>query len=95
MSVPHVVIIGGGLAGLSTACYAPGNGFRTTILEHNRQLGGVCTAWKRRLYTLDGCIHWLTGGPFMHRHEELGIIPPVEVRVLDRDSRRLHDANPL
>jgi phytoene dehydrogenase-like protein len=79
----HIVIVGGGLAGLSTACYARVNGWETTILEHNEELGGVCTAWRRGDYTIDGCIHWLTGGPFMRIYEELGIIPPVEVRTLD------------
>ncbi len=47
MSGPHVLIIGGGLAGLATGCYARASGFRTTLLEHNLALGGVCTAWPR------------------------------------------------
>ena len=59
----HLLIIGGGLAGLSAGCYALRSGFRTTIIEHNLTLGGVCTAWQRDPYTIDGCIHWLTGGP--------------------------------
>jgi hypothetical protein len=36
-----------------------------TIVEHNLSLGGVCTAWHRGADLVDGCIHWLTGGPFM------------------------------
>ena len=63
---------GGGLAGLSTGCYGRVNGWRTTIVEHNLALGGVCTAWRREPYTVDGCIHWLTGGPFMKIYNELG-----------------------
>ena len=59
----HIVIIGGGLAGLSAGCYARASGFRTTIVEHNLALGGVCTAWTRGPYTIDGCIQWLTGAP--------------------------------
>ena len=23
--------------------------------------GGLCTSWKRKGYTIDGCIHWLVG----------------------------------
>jgi len=74
---PHIVIIGGGLAGLSAGCYARASGFRTTIVEHNLALGGVCTAWSRGDYTIDGCIHWLTGGPFDKLYRELGIFPKV------------------
>jgi phytoene desaturase len=71
------------LAGLSAGCYARRSGYQTTIVEHNSMLGGVCTAWKRGDYTVDGCIHWLTGGPFLRLYEELGIVPDVSLRVLD------------
>ena len=64
MSDRHVLIIGGGLAGLSTGCYVRACGFGTTIVEHSLVLGGVCTAWARGPYTIDGCIQWLTGGAF-------------------------------
>ncbi len=82
MSERHVVIVGGGLAGLSAGCYARASGFRTTIVEHNLALGGVCTAWPRGAYTVDGCIHWLTGGAFAPIYEELGIAPPVRLHAL-------------
>ena len=71
MSERHVLIIGGGLSGLSTGCYARASGFRTTIVEHSLALGGVCTAWSRGPYTIDGCIQWLTGGAFDRIYEEL------------------------
>lgn len=79
----RIVIVGGGLAGISTACYARMQGFDTIIVEHGQTLGGVCSAWQRGPYTVDGCIHWLTGGPFMHVYEELGIVPPVRVQPLE------------
>jgi phytoene dehydrogenase-like protein len=80
----HVIIIGGGLAGMSCGSYLLRNGYRTTILEHNLALGGVCTTWKRHPYTVDGCIHWLTGGPFARLYEELGILPAVGLRTLEQ-----------
>jgi phytoene desaturase len=84
MTQQHVVIIGGGLAGLSAGCHARTSGFRATILEHNVALGGVCTAWPRGDYTVDGCIHWLTGGPFARLYDELHITPRVAVRPLEQ-----------
>jgi phytoene dehydrogenase-like protein len=83
MNHPKILIIGGGLAGLSTGCYARVNGFDVTVVEHNLELGGVCTAWHRGPYLIDGCIHWLTGGPFQQIYEELGILPAVPLRVLE------------
>jgi phytoene desaturase len=83
MSNPRLLIVGGGLAGLSAGCYARVNDFDVTILEHNLQLGGVCTAWRRGPYLIDGCIHWLTGGPFQRIYEELGIVPAVPLHTLE------------
>jgi phytoene dehydrogenase-like protein len=83
MSNPKLLIVGGGLAGLSAGCYARVNNFDATIVEHNLQLGGVCTAWHRGPYLVDGCIHWLTGGPFQQIYEELGIVPAVPLHTLE------------
>lgn len=83
MTDPHVLIIGGGLAGLSAGCYALRSGYRATIVEHNLTLGGVCTAWNRGPYLIDGCIHWLTGGPFTALYDELEITSRVVLHRLD------------
>lgn len=56
-----VVIIGGGIAGLTAGIYARQNGFETEIYEKNAMAGGECTGWQRQGYTVDNCIHWLTG----------------------------------
>ncbi len=59
-----IAIIGGGVAGLSAGVYLQMNGYDTEIFEMHNLPGGVCTAWKRKGYTFDGCIHWLIGsGP--------------------------------
>ncbi|MFW6312780.1 MAG: phytoene desaturase family protein [Spirochaetota bacterium] len=57
----RIVIIGGGVAGLSAGIFARANGFETTILEKHTILGGECTGWERKGYHIDGCIHWLVG----------------------------------
>jgi phytoene desaturase len=83
MNERHLVVVGGGLAGLSAGCYALRSGYRVTIIEHNLALGGVCTAWHRGRYTVDGCIQWLTGGPFQALYEELGITARIPLRTLE------------
>ncbi len=56
-----MIIIGGGIAGLSAGCYAQMNGYDSTIFEQQSQPGGLCTSWRRGGYLIDGCIHWLYG----------------------------------
>jgi phytoene desaturase len=58
---PKVVIIGGGVAGLSAGIYSALNGFDTEILEMSATAGGQCTAWERKGYRFDYCLHWLVG----------------------------------
>ena len=56
-----VIIIGGGIAGLSAGVYALRCGFDATILESHNIAGGNCTSWKRGGYLFEGGMHWLTG----------------------------------
>jgi len=78
VSGKSIIIIGAGIAGLSTGCYCQMNGYRTRVFEMHTLPGGVCTAWKRSGYTIDGCIHWLTGSSpantFYRIWEELGVV---------------------
>ena len=76
--VKSAIIIGGGIAGLSAGCYGQMNGYTTNIYEMDTKPGGVCTSWKRKSYTIDGCMHWLVGSSpasnFYRIWEELGIM---------------------
>ncbi len=56
-----VIIIGGGIAGLSAGIYALKAGFDAEIFEKNALAGGECMGWNRNGYHIDNCIHWLTG----------------------------------
>ena len=56
-----VVIIGGGIAGLTAGIYALMAGFEAEIYEKNAIPGGECIGWNRKGYHIDNCIHWLTG----------------------------------
>jgi phytoene dehydrogenase-like protein len=66
MNEPEILIIGAGVAGLSAGCYAQANGYSSLILEMHSQPGGLCTAWQRKDYTFDYCIHWLVGSGKAH-----------------------------
>ena len=57
----RVVVIGGGIAGLSAGVYAQKCGFDVTVLESHSIPGGICTSWKRKGYLFEGAMHWLTG----------------------------------
>lgn len=73
-----VLIIGAGIAGLAAGCYARMNGYRVRIFEMHSLPGGLCTAWTRKGYTFDGCIHYLFGSgegqPFNRMWQELGAV---------------------
>ena len=56
-----VVIIGGGIAGMTAGVLLQKAGFETEIYEKNALPGRQCTGWKREGYFIDNCIHWLTG----------------------------------
>ena len=77
MEQKSVIIIGAGFAGLCAGIYARLNGFDAHIFELHDKPGGLCTSWKRKGYTIDGCIHWLVGSnpkSGMHRFwEEVGL----------------------
>lgn len=73
-----ILIIGAGIAGLATGCYAQMNGYQTRIFGLHDKPGGLCTSWKRKGYTFDGCIHHLAGAGSsteLHRMwQELGSV---------------------
>ena len=100
MNDRSIAIIGGGVAGLATGCYAQMNGYQTHIFEMHALPGGVCTSWQRDGYIFDGCIQWLMGtrlgSPINHIWQELGALAGREIvdhdefmRVEGRDGRTL------
>lgn len=74
-----IQIVGAGIAGLAAGCYAQMNGYESQIYEMHSAPGGLCTAWQRQGYTIDGCIHWLVGSSpdsrFHRLWREVGAIP--------------------
>ena len=56
-----VVIIGGGISGLTAAVYGAKAGLDVTLFEQHTIPGGECTGWDRDGYHIDNCIHWMMG----------------------------------
>ena len=86
-----IIIIGGGFAGMAAGIYAQMNGYKTQIFELHDKPGGLCTSWKRKGYTIDGCIHWLVGSnPASRMHdywEEVGVANGLRIINMDEYMR--------
>lgn len=78
-----IVIIGGGVAGLSAGIYARMDGHEVTVCERHSVAGGNLTGWQRGEYHIDNCIHWLTGtNPKSEAYQtwvELGALGGMEI----------------
>ena len=94
-----ICIIGAGVSGLSTGCYAQMNGFDSEIYEMHSIPGGVCTSWRRGEYLFDHCLHWVLGSnkgsSIYGLFEELGIAENIKFyytkrfRKIDIDGKTL------
>jgi phytoene dehydrogenase-like protein len=51
------IIIGSGMGGLNAACYLTLEGKKVLILEKNNFIGGRCSSFKKKSYTVDYGIH--------------------------------------
>jgi phytoene dehydrogenase-like protein len=82
-----ILIIGGGIAGMSAGIYARQNGYRATIVEMGENPGGQLTAWQRQGYTFDYCLQWLVGsnhGVYHDIYREIGAIQS-DTQVIHHD----------
>jgi phytoene dehydrogenase-like protein len=79
MGKKTIAIIGAGIGGLASGCYARLSGLEAHIFEAHNLPGGLCTSWKRNGFTFDGSIHHLAGcrpgSPVYRMWEELGAMP--------------------
>ena len=84
MSKKKVIIVGGGISGLTAGVYAARSGFDVTILEQHNIVGGLSTAWSRKGYYFEGGMHWLTGSS-----------PKLKLNQVWKDVGALQDNNPI
>lgn len=73
-----IIIVGGGIGGLSTGCYGQMNGYETEVFEMHNIPGGLCTSWNRKGYTIDGGVGFVVGTKsgtnFNRMWRELGVV---------------------
>ena len=78
-----IVIVGGGVAGLTAGIYAQLSGYESVILEKHSLLGGNLTGWQRGKYHIDNCLHWLTGtnpnDPLYTAWKDVGMLGGVDI----------------
>jgi phytoene desaturase len=53
-----VIVIGAGIGGLATAALLAKNGYKVTVLEKNREVGGRARQWKSKGFTFDMGPSW-------------------------------------
>jgi phytoene dehydrogenase-like protein len=88
-----VVVVGGGMAGLSAAAYLARGGRSVTVLEKGPALGGRAITDRQDGFALNRGIHALySGGPASQVLEELGVTYTAGVpkRVVAVDARGVH-----
>lgn len=84
-----IVMIGGGLGGLTTGALLAKEGYAVTVLEKNRLIGGGLQCFRRRGVIFETGMHILGG--FMPGHNlnrichYLGILDKLDIRPTDAD----------
>lgn len=73
MKSSRIVIVGGGVTGLATACLLARDGHRVTVLERNSVFGGRAGAWEQDGFAFDTGPSWyLMPEVFEHFYRMLG-----------------------
>ena len=84
-----VIIIGGGLGGLSCGAMLSKEGQNVCVLEQHSVIGGCLQSFKREGYTLDTGMHYvgsLSEGQTMHQYfKYLGVMDDLRLRKLDEN----------
>jgi phytoene dehydrogenase-like protein len=73
---------------LCTGIYGQMNGYQTSIYEKHKIPGGLMSAFRRKGFLVDTCVHWLAGsGAGMHIHRywnEIGLLEGRKFLPIDR-----------
>jgi all-trans-retinol 13,14-reductase len=80
-----VVVIGGGLGGLSSAAYLAVNGFPVTLVEQHSRPGGYATSFERGVYEFEISLHATgsdKGGPMKRLYDDIGLTGKIQTAEL-------------
>jgi len=73
----NIIIIGGGLGGLSAGAYLSEKGVKFTLIEEQPNVGGYSVSFKRDEFIFDVALHAVPGGlpgqPFYNLITKLGL----------------------
>jgi len=93
-----VIVVGGGLGGLTCAALLAKRKHRVILLERNSRVGGYATTFQRTapdgsVFTMEASIHWITGcedeGVVKQVLREVGVEDSVEFIPLGRNILRI------
>lgn len=66
-----IIIIGGGLSGLTAGIELLQKGHKVTLIEKNDYVGGLCSGYDVNGYYVDACLHWLMGTRYTNELYEI------------------------
>lgn len=85
-----ILIIGSGLGGLVCGAILSREGYKVTILEKNRQIGGCLQTYVRDRIIFDSGVHYIGGlskGQNLHQiFKYVGILDKLKLQKLDEDA---------
>jgi len=86
-----VIVVGGGLGGLTCAAYLAKEGFPVTLFEQHHLPGGYATSFARGVYDFDVSLHAtsLKDNASYQMFENLGLLEKVEIIPLKKAHRIL------
>ena len=77
-----VIIVGGGMAGLSSGAHLASKGLKVLLLEQHHKVGGCATNFTRGDYTFEVALHELAGGGLFQLMDLCGVKDKVELYQL-------------
>ena len=87
MPDPDVIIIGGGIAGLTCGCLLAKSGLKVLLIEKNQKVGGCCTSFERDGFSFDLSVQSIgecqKGGRIWRLLEKLSLLDKIHFIPLE------------